>query len=177
VLSCSFEPGPSRFHLKRRCLDSWETYFLRLLLFFVEGCVFGVQRPVGKFSDKKIHVEVGAYAFELSYLHGLRNPSGRFILDWTDELDRMHSNGDPRVMVEETVGSRIARFLVRRLAPAEGDFAAAVQKHLGDGWLIVSETEAIRFPITRSISYCIVHFKIRGESKNKASPKLRLESG
>ena len=114
-------------------------------------------------SGRARRVDFGAFTFDVKYLRGLRNPSGSIILDWTDELDRRHSVPDPRVLVRETRGSRIARVFTRGAAPTKDDHAAAVRTHLGNGWLLVLATETTYIPIIRWISHCVVHFRVRGE--------------
>lgn len=106
-------------------------------------------------------VDVGPYSFELRYLYALRGPSGRIWLAWTDDVT--YTQTDPRVLVRETWRSEFARLFNGSKAPSESDFAAAVQQHLGNGWLVVTNTEAYRLPIMRTIGHCVVHFRVRGE--------------
>jgi hypothetical protein len=61
------------------------------------------------FSERARRVDVGSYTFELRYLYALRNPSGRIVLMWTDELDGTHIHKDPQVLVKETTGSELSR--------------------------------------------------------------------
>lgn len=142
---------------------------MRMMLALVLGAIAGnlgyfkYRRQAVGYSNKSHSVNVGSYTFELRYLHALRNPPGKINLLWTDELERTYAPTDPSVLVMETSESSFARIVMGRPEPDEDDHAAAVQAHLGNGWLIVSDVEARRLPITRTIYFCIVHFKVRGE--------------
>ena len=147
---------------------------MRILIALVLGAIAGSlgyfkYRRQGVGYSKTAHsVDVGPYTFELRYLKALRDPSGEIHLLWTDELERAHAPTDPRVLVMETSGSSFARIVMGRREPDEDDHVAAVQAHLGNGWLIVSDVETRRLPITRTIYFCIVHFRGTRRAMKKA---------
>ena len=128
------------------------------------------------FSSRSHIVQIGPLSFRLRYIHSLRNPSGRLIFIWTDELGRTYEQIDPRVLVWETTGSVFSR-LLRRDSESEADkYANAVKKHIGHGigWAKVSELDTYRIPLLRSIAFCIAHIEIGPASRAEAITNLQL---
>jgi hypothetical protein len=125
----------------------------------------------GLFNRKhSYYVDVGPLTFRLNYIKSLRNPSGRMIFTWTDELGRIHEQTDPRVFVIETTGSAFSRQL--RGAPdlTSEDYTNAVKKHIshGKGWCSVSNTEVMRDSLFRWIAFCVVHVQIKPAPSSEA---------
>lgn len=121
------------------------------------------------FSKTSHRADIGPLTFRLNYVYALRNPSGRMIFVWTDELGRTYEQGDPRVLAMETTASGFSRLLRRESEPDKEKYAMAVKKHIGHGrgWLSVSSTDVYRFPILRHIAFCVSHLEIKPAPKHE----------
>ena len=122
------------------------------------------------FNPDSHYVDVGPLRFRLNYIRSFRNPSGRMIFTWMDELGGIHEQKDPRVFAMETTGSVISRYL--RGAPdlSSEDYTNAVKKHIGHGkgWCSVSNTEVMRDSVFRWIAFCVVHIQIKPAPRYEA---------
>lgn len=150
---------------------------IRILLVIALGLIAGItvmyrhRHLFGFFNFRHSYcVDVGPLTFRLNYIKSLRNPSGRMIFTWTDELGRIDEQTDPRVFVIETTGSAFSRQL--RGAPdlTSEDYTNAVKKHIshGKGWCSVSNTEVMRDSLFRWIAFCVVHVQIKPAPSSEA---------
>ena len=134
-----------------------------LVLITVTSVMYRHRHLFGLFNRKhSYYVDVGPLTFRLNYIKSLRNPSGKMIFTWTDDLGRIHEQTDPRVFVIETVGSAFSRYLRGATEPSGDDYANAVKKHVGHGkgWLSVTNTDIARDNLFRWIAFCVVHIAI-----------------